>query len=396
MLSPDRPIIPIIALSALLILSWYQTAVAPIYPFSPPPAAPQTTTIIAVGDILLGRHIGEAIDKVDNPNLPFENTRELLADADITFGNLECPLSDSNIPIREGIMFRCLTKYVPGLSSAGFDVLSTANNHAFDQGAKQIGFTRDFLISRNISPVGTGRNQEEAWTPAIITPPNLPHQGGGTSFSYFPPLVGGIEGGGPKFAFLAASYASHNDGGKSRNDFVARIEDLDILKSKIFNLKSQNYFVVVSMHAGTEYTRHPNQEQIDFAHAAIDAGADVVIGHHPHWIQAIEVYSPSIPLSPDEGRVPDANASGREVRKGLIFYSLGNFVFDQSWSQETREGLAVKLNIKNQKLKSAELIPVIIENNCCPRIADETEKAEILKKINLSSEIIELYSNSPN
>ena len=125
------------------------------------------------------------------------------------------------------------------------------------------------------------------------------------------------------------------------------------------------------MHAGTEYTRKPNQRQIDFARAAIDAGADIVIGHHPHWIQDIEIY---------QGKP--------------IFYSLGNFVFDQMWSQETREGLIVKIQISNAKVQKAELMPIIIDNYCCPRLADEEEKVKILKKIGIETDIMEF--DNPN
>ena len=76
------------------------------------------------------------------------------------------------------------------------------------------------------------------------------------------------------------------------------------------------------MHAGTEYTRTPMPQQITFAHAAIDDGADIVIGAHPHWVQTIEKY---------KGK--------------YIFYSLGNFIFDQAWSQETMEGLTLKITV---------------------------------------------------
>ncbi len=370
----------LVTLSIIISLFWHQKVLAPSAPSPPAPRSEVgeiggdkegVQTILAVGDILLSRNVGAKIDQANDPTLPFQNLQELLVSADIAFGNLECPLSDSPIPIREGLVFRCLTKYVPGLTFAGFDILSTANNHALDQGTKYVGFTRDYLFSQNILPVGTGENQDEAWTPAIISPhPTLSSQRRGG---------GGEE---PKIAFLAVSYASHNDGGKSRNDYVARIEDIEILKSKILNLKSSDYFVVVSMHAGTEYTRNPNQEQINFAHAAIDAGADIVIGHHPHWIQPVEVIKRKAPAP------YRTEGSGT----GVIFYSLGNFIFDQSWSQETKEGLVVKLNIKYQKsnihLESAELIPVIIENNCCPRIATEEEKERILKKINLETDTL--------
>lgn len=299
------------------------------------------TKIIAVGDVMLSRNIGTAIDKINDPNLPFAETRDLLAAADITFGNLECPLSDSDIPIREGLIFRCLTKYVPGLLYAGFDVLSTANNHSFDQGQDNIGFTIDHLLAQNILPVGTGNNYEETHAGRIVTRDDI------------------------KFGFLGHSYSAHNDGGNSSHPQIATMDDLAILKSDILNLKSRSDVIIVSMHAGTEYTRHPSKFQTDFAHAAIDAGADVVIGHHPHWIQDIEIYK------------------GRP-----IFYSLGNFVFDQSWSQDTREGLAIELTYEQSTLTQAKLIPVVIENNCCPKLATEKEKEVILEKINRESDTI--------
>jgi poly-gamma-glutamate synthesis protein (capsule biosynthesis protein) len=100
------------------------------------------------------------------------------------------------------------------------------------------------------------------------------------------------------------------------------------------------------MHAGSEYTSQPNAWQIAFAHAAINAGATVVVGHHPHWTQSIERY-----------------------KGGLIFYSLGNFVFDQGQSKDTREGLAVKLHLLQGRLLSADLQPIEIERYCCPRLA---------------------------
>jgi poly-gamma-glutamate synthesis protein (capsule biosynthesis protein) len=121
--------------------------------------------------------------------------------------------------------------------------------------------------------------------------------------------------------------------------------------------------VFVSVHAGNEYQRKPTDAQVEFAHAVIEAGADAVIGHHPHWIQGVEVY-----------------------RGNPIFYSLGNFVFDQGQTQETTEGLMVKFSISDRSLTGARLIPIIIEDYCCPRLADGERKAQILKKTGLDSE----------
>lgn len=337
-------IIPVLILASGI---FYKKAFTPDFdqyqnlPLSDSPPVP-TTTLLAVGDIMLSRHVGFQIGKSNDPALPFAKLVSLLAAADITSGNLECPLSDSQIPIREGLVFRCLTKYVPGLLAAGFDVLSTANNHSFDQGIDKLNFTVDYLRSQNILPFGTGKNFAEAHAGSIIERNHI------------------------NFGFLAYSYSAFNDGKRSAHPQIATTADYKQLHNDIQNLRSQGAdIVVVNMHEGAEYQRKPNQNQIAFAHAAIDAGADIVIGHHPHWIQTIEIYN-----------------------QRPIFYSLGNFVFDQMWSIDTREGLVVKLNFKNKQFISAELVPIIIDNYCCPRLASDKEKTAILKKINLESDTL--------
>ncbi len=329
-----------------------------------------TTTLLAVGDIMLSRNVSTKIEQAKNPDLPFEKLIPELSSADIAFGNLECPLSDSQVPIREGLVFRCLVRNFGGVINSGFDVLSTANNHSFDQGSDNIDFTIDYLRSKNILPVGTFRSDSP------------PHEEG----------LGEVIGRhGIRFGFLAYSYSARNDGRNTIDPQIATM-NIDQLKSDILNLKSQGAdVIIVNMHAGTEYTRHPNEHQIDFAHATIDAGADIVIGHHPHWIQEIEIYESPHLTSPTSGEqqiklFPPLDGEGKggvnNPHKGLIFYSLGNFVFDQMWSQETREGLMVRLTFRGKTLDSAELIPVVIDNSCCPRLATETEKTKILKKIN--------------
>lgn len=307
---------------------------------------PPITILLAVGDIMLSRNVSAKIEKASDPLLPFKNFQIMLSAADLTFGNLECPLDPGDIRIREGLGFRCLTTDAAGLLASGFDVLSTANNHAFDQGLRDLEFTLDYLRSQNILPIGTRKSTDPTSTAALV-------------------VRGGI-----KFGFLGYSYSAHNDGGKTTDPHIATL-DIEDLKAAAANLRKVADVVVVSMHAGTEYTKTPNQEQIDFAHAAIDAGADVVIGHHPHWIQTIEIY-----------------------HNKPIFYSLGNFVFDQMWSQETREGLAVELTFEEMKLQTAKLIPIIIEDYCCPRLATDIEKQKILKKINQTEDVIDFsYPN---
>ncbi len=170
------------------------------------------------------------------------------------------------------------------------------------------------------------------------------------------------------------------------------------------------------MHAGTEYTTKPNQAQINFARTAIDFGADMVIGHHPHWVQEIERYCPNNATILGSTSPIYGKEARREVNcdnPKYIFYSLGNFIFDQMWGQETREGLALKVQVSKNvgagfqpalsgtvanrplqgsrippTLDSIELIPIIIDNYSTPRPANKEESKKILEKIRIKENIL--------
>lgn len=299
----------------------------------------QTVKLLAVGDISLSRNVAAQIDGQANLLLPFSSLAQILLSTNFNFGNLESPFSGKDsYPPTGSLIFNSPPKNIAGLKKYNFKILNLANNHFLDQGEAGLKYTLSFLADNGLSSIGAGLNLETAWKPVVITINNI------------------------KIAFIGASYASINDGGVKSNNYLARIEDLNQLKQSLNNAKQQADIIIVSMHAGIEYTRQPNQKQIDFAHSAIDNGADIVIGHHPHWIQKIELYN-----------------------KKYIFYSLGNFIFDQMWSQETKEGLALLLQINKSKdsasLDSIELIPVIIENYSTPRRATNDEITKILKKI---------------
>lgn len=121
--------------------------------------------------------------------------------------------------------------------------------------------TQKLLREKGMIHIGTGENLEEAWTPEIV------------------------EKNGIKIAFISASYSSINDDGTTLNEYVARIQDTKRLKKSIEESKKQADYTIIIMHAGSEYTRTPTPLQQQFAHTAIDSGADMVIGGHPHWNQ---------------------------------------------------------------------------------------------------------------
>ena len=312
------------------------------------------TTMLAVGDIMLSRSVAAQIDKAGNPLLPFQKLADILSTTDFNFGNLESPFSGQPEYGSTGsFVFNTPPQNIQGLQEYNFKVLNLANNHALDMGARGLSYTRAYLSERGILSIGTGENQAEAWKPAVV------------------------EYNGVRVGFIGASYASLNDNGKTKNDYVARIEDTTHLTEAIAAAKAQADFVVVTIHAGTEYVRKPNAAQVTFAHTAIEAGADIVIGSHPHWVQQAEQY---------KGK--------------YIFYSLGNFIFDQMWSQETREGLALRLTVTKTTANSdthvvlarLELLPVKIEDYSTPRLATATEAARIVEALGAVGKAFEIVT----
>jgi poly-gamma-glutamate synthesis protein (capsule biosynthesis protein) len=325
-----------------------------------------TARFVAVGDIMLSRNVAAVAKASGDPYLPFRGVADLLDSSDFNFGNLESPFAppapDAGSASAAGLsgsdwdgviggkslVFGAPNKSLRALTLFNFRVLSMANNHALDQAEAGLLHTIDRLAANGIRVVGAGANLEDAWRAQVV------------------------ERQGRKIAFLAVSYASLNYGTDERNEYVARIEDLDRLRLQVRALKRQADFVVVAMHAGNEYTSQPTEAQVKFARAAIDAGAGLVAGSHPHWLQRCERY-----------------------KGGLIFYSLGNFVFDLDSSPEVRVGAAVKVHIAANNLAWAEVIPVEIENGCCPRPARGDEIRRTLERMGLRSARIALSQSEP-
>ena len=272
---------------------------------------------------MLSRYVGARARRLSDPASPLRDLAPLLSSADIAFVNLEAPFSDRGHRVDKGMIFRAEPEMVKALQIAGIDVVSTANNHARDCGRYGVTFTIDWLAKNGIAAAGTGYTAEEA------------HQG----------VV--IERKGRRYGFLAYTYDQSN-GNHSGEDYRIAMLNPQRMAADIASLRSRADAVIVSMHAGVEYQKQPNAEQVRFAHAAIDAGSSVVIGAHPHVTQPVESY-----------------------RDGVIFYSLGNLVFDQFQSQETQHGLIADLHFTGAKLTSYSAIPIDIVSTV-PRVAPGT------------------------
>lgn len=268
--------------------------------------------ILFGGDIMLSRFVGRLARDKHDPAWPLHEIAPLLASADIAFANLESPFSRASHGFERGMVFRAEPDMVAALTTAGLDVVSTANNHVRDGGGQGIEFTLDLLAKNHIVAVGTGAT------------PELTHRGGI------------LERKGIGFGFLGYTFDQSNGNHKDVDPRIA-MTDVNQMKADVASLGKRADVVIVSMHAGVEYQSNPNLPQQQFAHAAIDAGASAVIGHHPHVVQTVELYG-----------------------NGIIFYSLGNLVFDQSQPKATQLGWIADLRFYGPNLTKYGIIPVDI------------------------------------
>ena len=298
-------------------------------------------SLMAVGDVMLARKV-ERLMQNHGTDYPFVRIENKLQEADITFGNLESPLSDRGTPLPgKGICFRARPEMAARLKQAGFDVLSVANNHSLDYDTDAFLDTLDLLRSNQIEPVGGGRNIDEARQPIIIE-------------------KNGLRIGFLAYTIFADIYYDH----RYRRTFkatetisgVAPLEQ-ELILEDLAALRPQVDVVIVSLHWGTEYSRYPDPGQQELGRALIDGGAGLIIGHHPHITQGFERYG-----------------------NGLIAYSLGNFIFDQNQHLFTRQGLILDLQLTADGLSDLKVWPVFIRESQ-PYLMEGEEAREFLLSV---------------
>lgn len=240
----------------------------------------QQISLAFVGDILLAGQAGRIMQK-QGTSYPFSKVESILNRADLAFGNLECALTGNVVTrnVREGkkkrFVFKTPPRFGKALVDGGIDVVSLANNHTMDGGKQGLLETMKTLKSLGIVYVGAGQNSKEARSCRIL------------------------EIKGRKIGFLA--YTDIGGGGS-----VAVLKNtLSQVLEEVKTAKRKTDLLIVSFHWGIEGSAKPSVRQKRIAYRVIDAGADIIIGHHPHVIQPVEIY---------KGKT--------------IAYSLGNFVFD--------------------------------------------------------------------
>ena len=312
-----------------------------------------TWTLVAGGDIMLDRGVAQTLKiKKKGADFPFDGgtaditsryccssfgwnlprvkrvgdggaVRALVSGADLAIANFENPAPDKFRYHTSGTVFSADPALIEGLANAGIDFVSLANNHIGDAGRAGILQTIDNLADFGIKSGGAGRNATAARRPTIL------------------------EAGGIKVAILAYdTIAPVYRAGADRPGsalLTAPIVEQDVKKAHDAGAE----LVIVFPHWGTEYDPTPFKGQQELAQAAIDAGADMVIGNHAHWAGALEIY---------EGKP--------------IWYALGNFIFDQTWSEPTMEGITLELTFRGPELVQARMRPHIILDKAQPNFLD--------------------------
>ncbi len=271
-------------------------------------------SLIAVGDVMIGGHVKEFTDQFGF-GYPFEITRVILAGADLTFCNLEGPLSTKGIKEEnKEFAFRTNPKAAEGLANAGFDVVSLANNHIMDYGQDALFETIAHLEKNNIKGIGAGKDLSSSRKPALF-------EVNGVTIAFLAYA----------FTFPLHFYAEPDKPGSAPG--VSEFIERDIKKAK-----KKNDIVIVSFHWGAELMTEPKEYQIKIGHSAIDWGATIVLGHHPHILQGIELYN-----------------------NGLIAYSLGNFALG-SYSKNVKDGMILSIRFNKAGVSEAKIIPISVYN----------------------------------
>ncbi len=272
--------------------------------------------IFLVGDIMLGRTVENIIER-EGIAYPFYGANDMLKNADVTIGNFEGAVSVPHVQTPSmGFQFSIKDEFLGSLHDVGFDILSLSNNHSYDFGSSSLAYTRTRCSEYSMACGGVPSG--------LSTTSTYVHEVQGEKVGYI---------------FLHTLYRAYDE---------------SELRSHVHTLKEKSDVQIAYVHWGDEYSRTHNQEQEVLARVLIDSGVDVVVGHHPHVVQDVEFY-----------------------REKPIFYSLGNFIFDQYFSRDVEEMLALEMTISTGTILYRVIPLTSSESKSQPRVM-ETENGHVL------------------
>jgi poly-gamma-glutamate synthesis protein (capsule biosynthesis protein) len=280
-----------------------------------------------------GRGLYFASEELGDWIYPIREVADILREADIAHISNESVFVSGCTQSIGTLIFCGPMASFDAFTFAGVDVVGLTGNHILDYGDQTFLDTLSLYQENGIQYFGGGKDYTDAHTPAVIE-------------------VNGVT-----FAFLGyniippvSSFATDYEPGSAELEMNSMISDIESASSK-YN------FVLVDMQWGNEYENDPLSYQVEYGRAAIDAGADIVTGVHPHWVQKMEYYG-----------------------DGVIFYGIGNLLFDQMWSERTREGVMVRHYFYGDSHVGFDLIPTIIYEGAQPRPV--TEDVDTMRIIN--------------
>ncbi len=285
--------------------------------------------IIAVGDIMLDRGVEYMINKEAEGDFtfPFQKIKPSFQGADLIFGNLESVISDKGYKVGSIYSFRAEPEAIEGLKFAGFSVINLAQNHAFDYTTAALEDTMERLETAGIAFIGAGKSAEEAFSLKVL------------------------EVKGVKIGFLGYTNLGPNSwrAGLENKTGIAWIdrEAFPSLRENIQTAKQQVDILVVSLHAGEEYQTEPTLFQRDFANLVVAEGADLVLMHHSHVVGPLET-----------------------VQNKFVAFGLGNFIFDQAFSEATMEGGWLEITIQDKAISDVVLQKVKLNEFYQPELPD--------------------------
>lgn len=282
--------------------------------------AEQLVSVAAGGDVNFGDGVTPTIT-AGGPDYPWEDAAAVFEKADLGFVNLECCLATGGSPVAgKEFTFRGPPEAAAGMADAGVSVVSLANNHSKDYGTPAFLETLENLEESGVAWCGAGKDAAEAYSPRVL------------------------ETHGRKVAFVAFTWVVPEGWpATASSPGCATTYDSERVAETIRNARSGADYVVASFHWGIELATSPNSEQRTLARLAVDSGADLVLGHHPHVVQGFEVY-----------------------KDRLIAYSLGNFIFSPPREISART-LTVTALLGPDGLIQARVVPMVI-SGCRPVI----------------------------
>ena len=305
----------------------------PISNPSLPPIGDDEVELVATGDMMLARTVEERMAQYGSL-YPFQAVYRLLQDADIAVGNLETPFTVRGKPADKRFIFRAHPEHIPVLRTVGFDVLSLANNHILDFPPDSLDDTLAALEDLGIAAVGAGHGEAAAHRPVVLE-------------------VKGI-----KVAFLAFAAPRWRNSPELPTATDVAWAEPEPVRRAVAQARQEADLVIVILHMGVEYEALANQQQRAVAHAAVEAGAALVIGHHPHVLQDVEIYQGT-----------------------PIVYSLGNFVFDMDAIEQTRDTALLRAVLTQDGVRSVDLYLARIVDDAQPRLRTAEDGSPLVQHV---------------